>query len=164
MTLITPILNSIAIQKSPEVFHAKNWGLNWGNYLVDELKLVAFESPLKKSRLCLHPNIGDSHQEMLIVQHKNSKERPQRRFPGFDTKIVIEGEAIFRYYSLQGLVKKEINLGINYDTYLHTRNEDFHNLEVTTEWFVFLEILNGPFTLTTTIFADFDLEGGGSVE
>jgi cupin fold WbuC family metalloprotein len=155
MTKAIPILNSIAIQKSPEVFHAKTWGLNWGTELIEELKIMALKSELKRARLCLHPDTNDIHQEMLIVMHKNAIESPQRRTTGFDTKIIIEGEATIKYYSQEGVATQEFLLGKNSSTYIHTCNDEFHNLEITSEWFVFLEILKGPFTSTTTILANF---------
>ena len=127
MTLTTPILNSIAIQKSPEVFHAKNWGLNWGDGLINELKLVALKSEIKRARLCLHPDSNEIHQEMLIVMHKNVIELPQKRTVGFDTKIIIEGEAKFKYYSQEGVVTREFLLGMNHSRYIHTCNDEFHH-------------------------------------
>jgi cupin fold WbuC family metalloprotein len=155
MTLITPILNSIAIQKSPEVFHAKNWGLNWGDELLNELKFVALKSALKRARLCLHPDSNDIHQEMLIVMHRTAVELPQRRTNGFDTKIVLEGEAIFSYYTEIGEKIKELRLNRGTSCYLNTASTEFHNLKIISEWFVFLEFLEGPFTPNTTEFASF---------
>ena len=155
MTLKTPILNLIALQKSPEVFHAKNWGLNWGDELLNELKSVALQSDLKRARLCLHPDTNDQHQEMLIVMHKTALEIPQRRTNGFDTKIVLEGDASIKYYSESGEVLKEIKLSGRATRYINTVGNEFHNLEIISEWFVFLELLEGPFTPNTTEFASF---------
>lgn len=150
-----PFLSSISIQKSPEVFHAKSWGINWGKELIDELKKVASNSNLNRARLCFHPYTNDLHQEMLIVMKKEVIEKPQMRINGFDSKIVIEGEAKICYYSNDGEIIQEIKLGDNHSKYVHTRSQQFHNLVILSEWFVFLEILNGPFTENTTKFASF---------
>lgn len=158
MTHLTKILDSIAIQTSEGVFHAKSWGMNWGDELIDELKLVAMVNPLYRSRLCLHPNINDPHQEMLIVMNKLAIERPQKRTIGFDTKVVISGKAKLNYFNERGDVVRTINLGKDFSRYVHTRSQDFHALEIISDWFVFLEILKGPFTDSTTKYASFKSE------
>ena len=151
------ILEKISKQTSEGVFHANTWGLNWGNELIDELKIAALKNPRNQSRLCLHPNKNDLHQEMLIVMRKSAREKPQRRTIGFDTKIVIEGKANLHYFNDEGDPLRIIELGRNKSHYVHTCNNDYHALEIVSDWFVFLEILRGPFTEKTTKFADFPL-------
>lgn len=149
------ILESISKQTSEGVFHANTWGLNWGNEIIDELKSVALKSPRKRSRLCLHPFKNESHQEMLIVMHKSAIEKPQKRTNGFDSKIVIHGEANLNYFNDEGEILRTISLGQNKSLYVHTRSDEYHALGIVSDWFVFLEILGGPFTELTTKFADF---------
>ena len=151
----TKILDSAAIQTSEGVFHAKSWGMNWGDELIEELMVAAMNTSRHRSRLCLHPDINDPHQEMLIVMNKLAIERPQKRTIGFDTKMVIAGEAKLHYYDDKGNVLRTTNLGKNFSIYSHTCSDEYHALEICSEWFVFLEILKGPFTSTTTEFANF---------
>lgn len=146
-------LLSVSQQTSPEVFHAYQWGINWGFALIDELKAVASGNERSRARLCMHPSPSDRHQEMLIVMGKTAVERPQRRTIGFDTKIVIEGTALLRYYTSENEPTRSVELGGEHAHYVHTRSDEFHSLLVTSEWFVFLEILEGPFGPTTTEFA-----------
>ena len=155
MSSSNKILDKISKQTSEGVFHANTWGLNWGNEIIDELKSIALKSPRNRSRLCLHPDKNESHQEMLIVMHKSAVEKPQRRTIGFDSKIVIHGEADLNYFNDQGVISRTISLGQNKSLYVHTRSNEYHALDIVSDWFVFLEILNGPFTELTTIFADF---------
>jgi cupin fold WbuC family metalloprotein len=150
-------LEKYAIKKSSDVYHAKNWGISWGVDLIDELKTIALKSTRSRSRLCLHPYISDNHQEMLIVMHKKAIERPQKRTIGFDTKIVIEGEANLHYLNDEGDLLRIIELGRTKSHYVHTCTSEYHALEIVSDWFVFLEILKGPFTEKTTKFADFPL-------
>jgi cupin fold WbuC family metalloprotein len=149
------ILDKISKQTSEGVFHANNWGLNWGNEIIDELKSIALQSPRNRSRLCLHPDKNESHQEMLIVMHNSAIEKPQKRTNGFDSKIVIYGEANLNYFNDQGIIIRTVALGKNKSHYVHTCSEEYHALDIVSEWFIFLEILRGPFTEFTTKFANF---------
>jgi len=146
-------LDAIARPTSTEVFHANEWGVTWGREIIEELKEVALRSDRSRARLCLHPNPSDPHQEMLIVMARSAVELPQRRILGFDTKIVIEGQATLRYYSLEGSQIRTVALGGDSFLYVHTTSSEYHSLLIETDWFVFLEILKGPFDASTTEFA-----------
>ena len=98
----------------------------------------------------MHPHPGEAHQEMLIVLTKFHQERPQRRTIGFDTKVVIEGLAELTYFDQHGNELRTEILGGYGAKYLHTNSRDFHRLHVVSEYFVFLEILAGPFDRDTT--------------
>jgi len=146
-------LSSISRRTSADVFHAIRWGLDWGPDVVAELKDVATQSDRSRARLCLHPSPEDRHQEMLIVMARTAIERPQRRTIGFDTKIVLEGRAVLRYYAPDGTPTRSVELGGEHARYVHTRSDEFHSLLISSDWFVFLEVLEGPFDSHTTEFA-----------
>lgn len=160
MKYIPHTLLSVARQTSSEVFHANHWGISWGQQMIDELKEVARRSERSRARLCLHPDPSDRHQEMLIVMGKTSIEQPQRRTIGFDTKIVLEGRAVLRYFASEHLMTRTVDLGGEYERYVHTRSDEFHSLLVTSDWFVFLEVLEGPFDSNTTEFAPWSISQG----
>jgi len=143
-------LDVIARRTSAEVFHANEWGVSWGGEIIKELKEVALSSARGRSRLCLHPDPSEVHQEMLIVMARSAVELPQRRTIGFDTKVVIEGQATLRYYSPAGELTRSVGLGGEASLYVHTASNEYHSLLVESDWFVFLEILNGPFDASTT--------------
>lgn len=147
------ILSSIARRTSTDVFHANQWGLAWGSDVVAELKEVATQSDRGRARLCLHPMPEDRHQEMLIVMAHSAIELPQRRTIGFDTKIVLEGRAVLRYFAPDGAPTRSVELGGEHARYVHTRSDEFHSLLISSDWFVFLEVLEGPFDSHTTEFA-----------
>jgi len=158
----TPHLDAIARRTSAEVFHANEWGVSWGHGIIEELKQVASSSDRSRARLCLHPKPTDAHQEMLIVMARLAVELPQRRTFGFDTKIVIEGQATLRYYSPEGSQIRSVSLGGDSSLYVHTASSEYHSLLIESDWFVFLEILNGPFDVSTTEFATWgQVEGDG---
>ena len=146
----TQLLDAIARRTSTEVFHANEWGVSWGDEIIKELKEVALSSDRSRSRLCLHPDPSEVHQEMLIVMARSAVELPQRRTIGFDTKVVIEGQATLRYYSPAGDLTRSVGLGGEASLYVHTASNEYHSLLVESDWFVFLEILNGPFDASTT--------------
>jgi len=162
MRFVPHTLLSIAQQTSPEVFHANCWGISWGNAVIDELKELARRSKLNKARLCLHPSPSDLHQEMLIVMTSKAVELPQRRRIGaesaFDTKIALEGRAALRYYDTNQAVSRTVELDGEHSQYVHTRSDEFHSLLIQSDWFVYLEILQGPFDLRTTEVAPWILE------
>jgi cupin fold WbuC family metalloprotein len=108
----------------------------------------------------MHPSPEDPHQEMLIVLTNESIERPQRRTTGFDTKVVIEGRASLHYYALDGKLSRTEKLGYPESLYVHTSTEEYHALKVETDFFVFLEILKGPFDSSTTEFASWHNQDG----
>ena len=153
MDSLTPYLDRVARRTSPDVFHASNWGISWGREVVDELKGIAKASVRSRARLCLHPSPDDLHQEMLIVFANTAIESVQRRTIGFDTKIALEGRATLRYYLPTGELTREIKLGHEHAIYVHTSGNEYHSLTVETDWFVFLEVLQGPFDGATTEFA-----------
>ena len=156
MDIATPHLDLIARRTSQEVFHANEWGISWGREVVDELKDVAALSERARARLCLHPAPEDLHQEMLIVMADTAVERAQRRTIGFDTKVVIEGNATLRYYTPTGDLTRSVKLGRDQAIYIHSRSTEYHSLLVESDWFVFLEILQGPFDNATTEFAPWE--------
>jgi cupin fold WbuC family metalloprotein len=156
-------LDVFAHETSAGVFHANEWGYVWGHEIINQLKEVALRSDRSRARLCLHPDPAELHQEMLIVMANSAIELPQRRSTGFDTKIVIEGQAVLQYFSPDGEQTRSVKLGGDRFLYVHTANSDYHALQIESEWFVFLEILRGPFDATTTEFASWkqsDAPGG----
>ncbi len=155
MDIATPHLDLVARRTSSEVFHAIQWGITWGRQIVNELKEVAAASERSRARLCLHPAPEDLHQEMLIVMAITAVERAHRRTIGFDTKVVIEGSATLRYYAPTGDLTRSVKLGHDRAAYVHTVSKEYHSLLVESDWFVFLEILQGPFDGATTEFAAF---------
>ena len=143
-------LQAIAIPTAPGVLHAKEWGVTWGQPEIEELKTVALGVPARRARLCLHPSKEAIHQEMVIVVHKDAVEVPQRRSNGPHTKIALEGTANIELYSADGRLIRVLGLGGQGSRYFRTIDRSFHRLVGVTEWFVFIEILRGPFVASTT--------------
>lgn len=143
-------LFEVAIETADGVFHARCWGLELGEEVLAELKVSALNSVRGSSRLCLHPRVDDDHQEMLIVYSRGFQEVPQRRTNGFDTKVVMEGSGTITYFDELGLPTRSLELGGSGSFYLHTRSNEYHSIYVDSEFFVFLEVLKGPFESGTT--------------
>lgn len=110
----------------------------------------------------MHPSPTDLHQEMLIVMKTTAVELPQRRRIGgraaFDSKIAIEGRAVLRYYELDQVVSRSVELDEKQSQYVHTRSDEYHSLLIMSDWFVYIEVLEGPFDATTTELAPWVLE------
>ncbi len=157
MEEVSSDLLRMANETAVGVFHARQWGMTFGSEIIQELKISARNNPRSRARLCLHPNQNDVHQEMLIVMHSSAIEKPQRRTIGFDTKIVLEGNAKFIYYDEVGQEQSSLLLSQDGLRYVHTNSSEFHSLQILSEWFVFLEVLKGPFTEGTTEFASWSV-------
>ncbi len=158
----TPLLDAIALRTSTEVFHANEWGISWGRAIIEELKEIAQSNDRNRARLCLHPQPTDVHQEMLIVMARSAVELPHRRTIGFDSKVVVEGQAKLRYYSPDGDFLRSVGLGGDASLYVHTVGNEYHSLLAESDWFVFLEILQGPFDAHTTEWASWGDEIRGN--
>lgn len=148
------LLDQIARETEQSVYHAMTWGLGFGDEILSELKAVAAKSDRGAARLCLHPRPDEAHQEMLIVYRRGFEETPQRRNNGFDTKIVIQGSGIMSYYDSRGSRTRQVKLGGDGSFYLNTCTDEFHSIRVDSEFFIFLEIVKGPFSIGTTQFAN----------
>jgi len=131
--------NNVLINKSKYFFlEDKN---------IINLKKIAFEHPLKRSRICLHSSNENNVQEMIIVAHKS-------------TDIGIHRHPINKpesYHVLEGLLKVCIfddygNIKIEKELFSdkHPRmykidGNIWHKPIPISEWVVYHEVATGPF-------------------
>lgn len=133
------------VQLKPDVYAVQNQTFALDNKIIQVFKDFAFNSIRKQARLCLHSSEDDYFNEMLIVYHKECHELIQKRKNGFDKKIVIEGTAKYRFFDCKMNVLKEFELKTGELFYVSSDESDYHQLEVLSEFFIFVEIAKGPF-------------------
>jgi cupin fold WbuC family metalloprotein len=116
--------------------------------IIDELKRRAAMSPRRRARWCAHPGNDAETQEMVIVLTKDSCIPPHRHPERTETLCVLEGRAKAWFFNEEGHVVRCLHMTppSGDGTFLYrTKPEEFHTLEVETEFFVFQETTRGPF-------------------
>lgn len=116
--------------------------------IVDELKRRAVISPRRRARWCAHPDNLSETQEMVIVLTKDSCIPPHRHPGRAETLCVLEGRGKAWFFDEAGRVVRCLHMTprTGGGTFLYrTKPEEFHTLELETDFFVFLETTRGPF-------------------
>lgn len=126
--------------------------------IIDELKRRAMVSPRRRARWCAHPDNDAETQEMVIVLAKDSCIPPHRHPGRAETLCVLEGRAKAWFFDEAGRVVRCLHMTppTGHGTFLYrTKPEEFHALELETDFFVFLETTRGPFDPSSTEVAPF---------
>ena len=118
-----------------------------------QLKQLALNHPLRRSRICLHNSREEFVQEMIIVAHKDSHfEEHRHPINKPESYHVIEGELEVRVYSDVGEVIETILLSHNSSPRMYRiQGNVWHRPIVISEWTIYHEVYTGPFN------KDFDI-------
>lgn len=116
--------------------------------VIRNLKQIAKEHYLKRSRLCLHHDLNAPTHEMIIVAHRSTYIRPHRH-PKCKSESyhVIEGEMDVNIFKEDGRLERVVQLssgGTGAFMYRVT-NGWWHQPVPRTEWVVYHETYSGPF-------------------
>ncbi len=114
----------------------------------EELKRIALESPLKRSRLCLHHTQDDPVQEMVIALHRDTYLRPHRHQGKSESFHMIEGAVCIAFFDDAGAILQTVRLFADLQkTFLYRLSESlWHTVIPLTEFAVFQEVTTGPFS------------------
>jgi len=134
------------------VFHCKVWGQNIPTNFIDALLVQADKNPNRKARLCLHPTPDDVTQVTFLAlvapyadklhMHPN---RPEIMFP-------LRGQATIDIYDTRESKPRRLSLDADLPLPISIDSGKLHSLEVVSNYFVFMEVGNGPFTQESTIY------------
>ena len=144
------------IESGPDVyaFEAERLPVVLGSEHLAFLRERAARSPRLRSRICMHrPN--DAVHEMLIVHHRTVYVRPHRHARKSESLAVIEGEARVIFFDDDGAVRKALALGVPTAAerfFYRIPAGTWHALAIDSEWFVFHEVVAGPFVRSETEF------------
>jgi glucose-6-phosphate isomerase len=117
--------------------------------VMERLKQMAVEAPLKRARLCLHSSHEDAVQEMVIALHQSTYIRPHRHQNGTESFHMIEGSVLIGFFEETGEIRETLQLQADRRSiFLYRLSASFwHTVLPLTEFAVFHEVAKGPFTV-----------------
>ena len=125
----------------------------------NNLKKISKESDLRRSRICLHDNNDDPIQEMIIHFCEDSYIRPHKHKNKSESYLILDGLLDLIYFDDKGNIIERHELS-KYDKlkknnvfYVRTKNQLYHTLLIKSKYAIILEITNGPYNKTSSIFA-----------
>jgi cupin fold WbuC family metalloprotein len=146
------------IEEQPDILRATAECPAITSEIIGELKRRAVASPRRRARWCAHPGNQSDTQEMVIVLTRDSCIPPHRHPGRSELLCVLEGRAKAWFFDEAGRVLRCLHMTPPAEggTFLYrTKPEEFHTLELETEFFVFLETTKGPFDPGATEVAAF---------
>ena len=116
------------------------------NELLAELKEEARNSPLRRARICLHSDLHDKVQEMIIAlcsdstvePHQHPEEKPE-------SYHLIEGEMSVNIFNPEGSLLRVIKLHDQGPRFYRISGRVWHQPIATTDIAVYHEVYTGPF-------------------
>ena len=112
------------------------------------LKDAARSLPVKRARLCAHPDPACDQHDMLIVSHRDTYVAPHRHLTKSETMLVLEGEADAYLFDEAGSLDSVLpmgSMGSGRTFFYRMPAGRFHSLRITSELLVFVESTLGPF-------------------
>lgn len=119
-----------------------------GDDWIARLKRAAAESPLRRSRLCLHRNNEDHVQEMVIALCKDVLFRPHRHMKKSESFHIIEGELYVLIFDDNGRIIRTIHMGPPGSGRMFCYRlsmSAWHAILPQSEYVIFHETTDGPF-------------------
>lgn len=121
--------------------------------LVLFLKEATKLAPLRRARLCAHPDADADQHDMVIVSHRDTYVAPHRHSSKSETLLVLEGEAHIILFDEDGTAIRSFPMapfGGDLPFFYRMPAGTFHSLVIKTEYLVFVESTKGPFTPDAT--------------
>jgi cupin fold WbuC family metalloprotein len=125
------------------------------------LKSQAALSPRRRSRICAHASPDALVHEMLIAHHRSCYVRPHRHPEKAESLTVVEGRARAIFYDDDGAVSSVLQLGEpKTATFAYRVGAGrYHSLLIESEWLIFLEVAQGPFSPDSSTFPSWAPDG-----
>jgi cupin fold WbuC family metalloprotein len=124
---------------------------------LSELKSMAMLNKRHRIRLCAHCSPNDKLHEMFIVHAKDCYVRPHRHLGRAESMTILEGEADVVLFNDDGSIKQIINMGeMNSGKKFYYRLSEpiYHTLLIRTDFLVFHESTEGPFSKENSVFPE----------
>jgi cupin fold WbuC family metalloprotein len=112
------------------------------------LKQSAASAPLRRARVCLHQDLQDKVQEMVIAFCRDTYNRPHRHRDKSESFHVIEGELLVVFFDDDGRVTRRIHMGPNGSglTFYYRMSSDlWHAVLPLSDYVIIHETTSGPF-------------------
>jgi len=124
---------------------------------IKQLKKAAIDTPLKRSRICLHKDTDDPIQEMVITLCENSYVAPHRNQGKDKSYHIIDGELLVVFFDETGQLINKVELGTceSGKTFLYRFDAAlWHTVISLTESVCYKETVAGPFVKSEEELAD----------
>jgi len=140
-------------KKNSNVYYAQEYPFFLETDDLDNLITLSGMKNIDKFRICMHKNDKAHIQEMLLILLKPQFIKPHKQEKSTISYHVIEGLAELRLYDDNGNVEFVRNLSSTESGIQHIRLEanKFRSIRSISNSFVYLEIANGPFRDSNTI-------------
>lgn len=145
-------LNKSTSGKTPAFFHNEKIFVV-GNGMLDFLKNAMRQDKSDRARLCLHRSRQDRVQEMIIAISKNTYIRPHKHPTRTESFQVIEGRIQMTFFNDRGEIIKKVKMaqaGNNLPFVCRVSPNIWHMTLPISEYAIFYEVLEGPFTDSTS--------------
>ena len=146
--------NMISIQDlrevAPGIFYVNKADslVSVGADIVVHLQNVAASIPIRRARLCTHPQPDSDQHDMLIVSHRDTYVAPHRHSNKSETMLVLDGLADTLLFDEDGKLESIVPMGpyASDRTFFYRMPVNhYHGLRIETEFLTFLESTKGPF-------------------
>ena len=136
------MINEFIIQNKKDL-------VTYDKKIVKKIKSLAKNNKKKRARLCMHLNLKDKTNEMIIALNKKSFIAPHIHPNNkSESYFVIEGSMKVYVFSKKGLIKKIINMG-TYDSgkpFFYRMSKGYYHMPISTSnWCIYHEVYSGPF-------------------
>ena len=138
-------MNNNFIFESPEVLYSSENILEFNDTCIEFIQTQAMNSPRKTSRLCLHKE-KDSAVHQMIIMHNRKTKVPIHKHLHSDLNLqTLSGTATLKVFTAKGKLQKTVGLGGEDFIYFRVPKDIFYTIDITSEWFLFKEMITGPF-------------------
>jgi cupin fold WbuC family metalloprotein len=140
-----------------EVFRACDPIVEIGPDWLSQLKAAAIQSPLGRSRVCVHADDTTAVQEMIIAMREEVLFRPHRHLNKTESFHMIEGAVDVVVFDEDGRPVRAVQLaatGGGKSFYYRLNEAHYHAILPRSPIVVFHETTTGPFSKNDTQFAD----------
>jgi cupin fold WbuC family metalloprotein len=140
-----------------EVFRQRDPIVEIGPDWLSRLKTAAIESPLGRSRVCVHVDDAAAVQEMILAMRQDVLFRPHRHLNKTESFHMIEGALDIVIFDEGGRPFRGVQLaaiGGGKSFYYRLNEAHYHAILPRTPLVVFHETTTGPFSKNDAQFAD----------
>lgn len=148
-----------------DVWYARGPLTTFGEAEIAFLKTSAEASSRRRARICAHDGPDALVHEMLIAHHRTCYVRPHRHPDKAESFLVLEGSARALFFDDDGSVSNVLELGEPPSGIFAYRvgAGQYHSLLIQSEWLIFLEVGQGPFSAASSAFPEWAPSGEDDV-
>lgn len=110
------------------------------------------------SRFCFHKDVGDKHQEMIILQKKFSFFPPKKNTKSDQTFLILRGRLLILTFNKFGKVMTKNVLSKDDNLLIRIKKNTFHCDIPLSKYTIHLETKNGKFDKNMNKISNFDFD------